>query len=48
MTDPGDRLSFAVADLTADDGWDEAVAGLDYVLHVASPLGDETLHDPRR
>ena len=32
-------LSFVVADLGADDGWDEAVAGMDYVLHVASPMG---------
>jgi nucleoside-diphosphate-sugar epimerase len=32
------RLSFAVADLTSDAGWDEAVAGCDNVLHVASPL----------
>lgn len=35
----GDRLSTIVADLTADAGWDAAVAGCDYVLHVASPLG---------
>lgn len=33
-----DRLSFAVADLTADAGWDAAVKGCAYVLHVASPL----------
>ena len=26
------------ADLLADDGWDAAVAGCAYVLHVASPL----------
>jgi nucleoside-diphosphate-sugar epimerase len=31
-------LELAVADLTADDGWAEAVAGCDYVLHVASPF----------
>jgi nucleoside-diphosphate-sugar epimerase len=37
--DPGPRLSFAVADLTADDGWKEAVDGCEHVLHVASPLG---------
>ena len=37
--DPAGRLSFAVADLTADEGWDAAVKGVDYVLHVASPLG---------
>src|SRR5471030_1820168 len=34
-----DRLTFAVADLTADEGWDAAVTGCNYVLHVASPLG---------
>ncbi|GLY93175.1 NAD-dependent epimerase/dehydratase family protein [Actinoplanes sp. NBRC 103695] len=33
-------LTFVVADLGADDGWDEAVAGTDYVLHVASPMSD--------
>jgi dihydroflavonol-4-reductase len=38
--DAGDRLSFVVADLMSDDGWDAAVAGGDYVLHVASPLGN--------
>src|SRR5258707_516048 len=39
---PAGRLGFAVADLTADDGWDAAVKGVDYVLHVASPLGGGT------
>lgn len=33
-----DALEFAYADLTKDDGWDEAVAGCEYVLHVASPF----------
>ncbi|HEX8831404.1 MAG TPA: aldehyde reductase, partial [Longimicrobium sp.] len=37
-TDPGDRVSFFVADLENDAGWAEAVAGCDYVLHVASPF----------
>jgi dihydroflavonol-4-reductase len=37
--DPGQRLDFAIADLTSDDGWKEAVDGCEYVLHVASPLG---------
>ncbi|MFJ6988143.1 MULTISPECIES: NAD-dependent epimerase/dehydratase family protein [unclassified Streptomyces] len=37
--DPGGRLSFAVADLTSDAGWDAAVKDVDHVLHVASPLG---------
>ena len=36
--DPGDRLSFFAADLISDAGWPEAVAGCDFVLHVASPL----------
>ncbi|QND63958.1 aldehyde reductase [Mesorhizobium loti] len=36
--EPGAALSFAVADLTADAGWPDAVAGCDYVLHVASPF----------
>lgn len=35
---PGDRLSFAIADLMIDAGWPQAVAGCDYVLHVASPF----------
>jgi dihydroflavonol-4-reductase len=39
QTDAGGRLSFLAADLTSDDGWDAAMAGCDYVLHVASPLG---------
>ena len=36
--EPGDRLSFVAADLEKDAGWPEAVAGCDYVLHVASPF----------
>jgi len=44
--DPGDRLSFAVADLTSDDGWDAAVEGCDYVLHVAAPVGVDAPRDP--
>jgi dihydroflavonol-4-reductase len=40
-----DRLTFFRADLTADEGWDDAVAGCDYVLHVASPLGGGTSPD---
>ena len=36
--EPGDRLSFAMADLTSDAGWPQAVAGCGYVLHVASPF----------
>jgi dihydroflavonol-4-reductase len=36
--DGGDALSFAAADLNSDAGWSEAVAGCDFVLHVASPF----------
>ena len=36
--DPGEKLSFAAADLMSDAGWPEAVSGCDYVLHVASPF----------
>jgi dihydroflavonol-4-reductase len=42
----GDRLSFAAADLNRDDGWAEAVAGCDYVLHVASPFPPTQPKDP--
>lgn len=31
-------LRFFAADLTRDAGWAEAVAGCDYVLHIASPF----------
>src|SRR6516165_2455955 len=36
--EPGERLSFIAADLENDAGWSEAVAGCEYVLHVASPF----------
>ncbi|MEI6362428.1 MAG: aldehyde reductase [Actinomycetes bacterium] len=35
---PVDRLSFAEADLLSDTGWDEAMTGCTYVIHVASPF----------
>lgn len=44
--DGGDRLSFFAADLNADDGWSDAVAGCDYVLHVASPFPPAQPKDP--
>jgi nucleoside-diphosphate-sugar epimerase len=37
-SEPGDRLTFFRADLEKDAGWAEAVAGSDYVQHVASPF----------
>jgi len=36
--EPGNRLSFAAADLESDAAWPQAVAGCDYVLHIASPF----------
>ncbi|HEY1868652.1 MAG TPA: aldehyde reductase [Candidatus Cybelea sp.] len=38
QVDPQTRLTFHVADLTRDDGWAQAVAGAQYVLHLASPF----------
>jgi dihydroflavonol-4-reductase len=35
------RLSFHAADLTSDAGWAQAVEGVRFVHHVASPLGAE-------
>ena len=32
------NLEIVMADLLQDEGWSEAVAGCDYVLHVASPF----------
>ncbi len=45
QVDAGARLSFAHADLLKDDGWDAAVLGCEYVLHVASPLGGAITKD---
>ena len=42
----GERMSVFRADLTADAGWREAVAGCDYVLHVASPFPPVQPKDP--
>jgi len=46
QADAGGRLEFAVADLTADGGWDAAVKGVDHVLHVASPLSGAVADNP--
>jgi dihydroflavonol-4-reductase len=43
---PGEKLAVLAADLTRDDGWNEAVAGCDYVLHVASPFPPVQPKDP--
>ena len=36
--DPKDNLEFCELDLLSDDGWDEAVKGCEFVMHVASPF----------
>lgn len=33
-----DSVEFVLADLMSDDGWQAAMAGCEYVLHVASPF----------
>jgi nucleoside-diphosphate-sugar epimerase len=40
------RLTVGAADLREDAGWQEAVAGCDYVLHVASPFPPVQPEDP--
>jgi dihydroflavonol-4-reductase len=46
LLDARDRLDVVAADLTNDDGWADAVAGCDYVLHVASPFPPAQPKDP--
>ena len=36
--DPKNNLEFCELDLLIDDGWDEAMKGCDFVIHVASPF----------
>jgi dihydroflavonol-4-reductase len=40
-----ESVSFFSADLRQDEGWREAVAGCDHVLHVASPLSTNVPKD---
>lgn len=40
-----DRLSVVAANLTSDDGWAEAMDGVDRVLHVASPMSTNNSAD---
>jgi dihydroflavonol-4-reductase len=39
------KLEFIQADLTKDGGWDQAAAGCDFVLHLASPFPAEAPKD---
>jgi dihydroflavonol-4-reductase len=41
-----DRLAFVAADLDRDEGWDAALDGCRFVLHVASPFPLEQPGDP--
>lgn len=43
--EPGERLSFVRADLLDDAGWAEAVAGCEFVVHVASPFPERAPKD---
>ena len=38
VVDPTGNLEYCELDLLKDDGWDQAMEGCDYVLHVASPF----------
>ncbi len=41
LTDADDldnRLTFVALDLTSDDGWEDAMAGVDVLMHTASPF----------
>ena len=40
------RLRFFAADLTADAGWAESMAGCSHVAHVASPVPLRAVKDP--
>jgi dihydroflavonol-4-reductase len=44
--DPGDALSFVEAELTNPSGWDAAMEGVRYVLHVASPIPSSMPKNP--
>jgi len=41
-----DDLSYVECDLTSDEGWDDAMVDIDYVLHIASPIPRTTPKDP--
>ncbi|CAO3421293.1 SDR family oxidoreductase [Azospirillum endophyticum] len=44
--DPDHEVAFHTADLARDDGWNDAAAGCDYVLHTASPFPTTQPEDP--
>lgn len=40
-----DKLSFVALNLLSDEGWEAACQGMDYVLHIASPVPVQTPKD---
>lgn len=40
------NLSFVYANLTSSQNWDQAMKDIDYVLHLASPLGGYNTDNP--
>ncbi len=42
---PIEKLSFVAAELMSDDGWPEAMEGMDAVFHLASPFPSEDVRD---
>ena len=44
--DPGDALSFAEGELSNPNGWDAAMEGVRYVLHVTSPIPSTVPKNP--
>jgi dihydroflavonol-4-reductase len=46
QVDPAGRLTVLAADLMSDEGWPAAIAGCEYVLHVASPFPPKQPKDP--
>ncbi len=43
---PNAQIEFVKLDLTADDGWDEALSGVDVLMHTASPFPNGDPDDP--
>lgn len=46
QVEAGEALTVLAADLSGDEGWEEAVRGCDYVMHVASPFPPVQPEDP--
>ena len=44
---PDADLEFVTLDLTSDEGWDEAMAGVDVLMHTASPFPAADPKDPQ-